>query len=256
MSIYNLMSALTGESAPNRDPKTGIHYGVIGQHQVSPHFLDEIISSGTNLTFEAAKEQYKADLQNAVDSGLEAAQTFLRSEAYHPENLEDLVGELFEHNPDSSEYERALEDLMDQAVDDFGYEWDCGGGETYEYEEGGLVVNYDTNDGEIMVFKSPFFTETRECSPCFPNAGNLEDHEDGYLKTYCLGHTEFEDERAPYPVYSVETGKIVYGPPKYEYITPTFLKVNYHEGGGALFFGAWADVAQQRCLSSTWGEFK
>ena len=69
-----------------------------------------------------------------------------------------------------------------------------------------------SEDGDIFVEMSPFFTYAQFCSPCAPGAVYLENplsepHEDN--RGYCLDHTWFEEGVAPYPVYSVATGKLV-----------------------------------------------
>ncbi len=64
-------------------------------------------------------------------------------------------------------------------------------------------------DTDIMVIRSPYFTFCVFCSPCVPGAGDLNTpHAEG-IKTYCLGHDWFDSGKAPYPVYSVETGEEV-----------------------------------------------
>lgn len=74
-------------------------------------------------------------------------------------------------------------------------------GDGYELEE---------TNGYIVVVKSPYYTVAGLCSQCYPNAGNLEETESGVHKTYCLGHEWFNDPVAIYPVYSVDTDKLIY----------------------------------------------
>ena len=69
---------------------------------------------------------------------------------------------------------------------------------------------------EIMITKSPYFTGGNYCSPCAPGAVDLNAAGDwkcdiGHCDdiAYCFGHDWFEDERAPYRVFLVETGKEV-----------------------------------------------
>ena len=64
------------------------------------------------------------------------------------------------------------------------------------------------SQGDLFITKSPYYTHAQYCSPCAPGAGHLENPCPSGPKTYCLGHEWFEDG-TPYPVYSVETGKIV-----------------------------------------------
>lgn len=63
----------------------------------------------------------------------------------------------------------------------------------------------------LFLIESPYFTYTDLCSPCASGAGNLNSHatpNTGY-KTLCFGHSMFDDERAPYPVYCVKSGQII-----------------------------------------------
>ena len=62
-------------------------------------------------------------------------------------------------------------------------------------------------DGDIFIERSPYYTLCTYCSPCAPGASYLMSP--GDVKAYCFGHDFFEDERAPYPVYSVKTGEEV-----------------------------------------------
>jgi len=86
----------------------------------------------------------------------------------------------------------------------------------FYYESDGYRAYQDGNDTDIFVEKSLFYTWCRFCSPCAPGAGYLLDHMDEGegIKAYCFGHDWFwgnadHPGRAPYPVYSVETGELV-----------------------------------------------
>ena len=99
-------------------------------------------------------------------------------------------------------------------------------------DDTGLIASCGS-DGDIFVIHSPYFTFAQFCSPCAPGACHLSNPLDmtedeiahanckadisnpsEFLnnKCYCFGHEWFwdtDDERAPYPVYSVETGELV-----------------------------------------------
>lgn len=62
---------------------------------------------------------------------------------------------------------------------------------------------------DVFLTKSPFFTYAQFCSPCAPGAGHLDNPCPTGPRTYCFGHDWFDGGRAPYPVYSVETGEEV-----------------------------------------------
>lgn len=68
------------------------------------------------------------------------------------------------------------------------------------------------DSGDIFITKSPYYTYAQFCSPCAPGACHLENPLDEPCennKAYCFAHDWFDDEKAPYPVYEVKTGKII-----------------------------------------------
>lgn len=76
----------------------------------------------------------------------------------------------------------------------------------YEYDENGFHAE-QIDETDIFITKSKYYTLCGYCSPCAPGAGYLTS--EGDIKAYCFGHDWFEDGRAPYKVYSVETGEEV-----------------------------------------------
>lgn len=85
--------------------------------------------------------------------------------------------------------------------------------EPIDWDYGGAAEGYRTEHSELLccVFflKSPYKTRGSFCSPCAPGAVDLDSPcEDGEW-AYCPGHDWFEEGKAPYPVYSVETGELV-----------------------------------------------
>lgn len=79
---------------------------------------------------------------------------------------------------------------------------------SFSYQEKGYAAECG-EDGDIFIVKSPFFTRAQFCSPCAPGAGYLMNPCEDGPKSYCFGHDWFDDGKAPYPVYSVETGEQV-----------------------------------------------
>ena len=65
------------------------------------------------------------------------------------------------------------------------------------------------DQGDIFVMKSPYFTRAQYCSPCAPGACYLTNPIESGDRAYCFGPDWFEDG-SPYPIYSVETGKLVH----------------------------------------------
>ena len=76
--------------------------------------------------------------------------------------------------------------------------------------------NYEAHtdyDGiNLFVLESKYYTLVKYCSPCVPGAGDLNSPCIDGVKAYCLGHEQFEDGKAPYPIYEVATGKLVEAP--------------------------------------------
>jgi hypothetical protein len=81
----------------------------------------------------------------------------------------------------------------------------------YTYNDDGYICEQFADDPDIFVCKSPYYTYCAFCSPCAPGAGYLLDKRNELtgIKTYCFGHDWFEDEKAPYPVFSVETDELI-----------------------------------------------
>lgn len=131
---------------PNEDPETGIHYGVIRQNSLADWVLDEIFQNGDNLSYDEAREEFEKDLRRKY---------FGKNAGIFEEKLE-AWNDQYEENED-----------------------------TYRYASDGITVQ-TSGGGNLWVFKSPTIVLTRQCSPCYPNAGNLDETENGYLKTYAL----------------------------------------------------------------------
>lgn len=108
----------------------------------------------------------------------------------------------------------------------------------FEYNRDGYKCEQSADDTDIFILESPYYTYAQFCSPCAQGAGylmnwyklpsfNQGDFLDphttpyaigaykngaenaGYPKVYCFDASWFEDEKAPYPVFSVETGELI-----------------------------------------------
>jgi len=169
-----------GLGRTNVDVKTGIRYGVISKHSVSQAWFDSAEPDYGEPTCPKCGNAVVA-YENATDE-MDAWEQYGRGCA-------DYVCESCQHILDSG--------------DCFGDEPQAG---AYDGDGYNLV---DCLDSDIMVLASPFYTFAEFCSPCVPGAGNLDSSIDDGAKTYCLGHDWFEEGKAPYLVYSVETGEIV-----------------------------------------------
>jgi hypothetical protein len=163
---------------PNYDPATGIHYGVISPHTPNPDAVQDIYDSGDNLSYAAAIEQIKDELESSLQRVLEAY------------GLDERTAEATS----------AVWETVEQEFNDHYEEQD----DQYQYEQDGYILQ--TSSLGIYVIKSPYYTFAAACSPCCPNAGDLDTPRASGLKTYCLGVDWFDkDNPVPYPVYSVDT---------------------------------------------------
>jgi hypothetical protein len=162
----------------NYDEKTGIAYGVISPHAISPYALDDIYQNGTDPHYEYSKNE-----------------------------LMDAIKSLCENH--GIDFKRINTDLFEDEFNDH-FE-SCGDGQM-DYEDKEYTLHVSGDNFGIFVIRSPYYTYCRPCSPCAPGAGDLNNpmtSYDGPVSTnydnaYCLGKDYFEDEKAPYRIFRVE----------------------------------------------------
>ncbi len=187
---------------PNFDEKTGIRYGVISPHNISSFALDDIYQNGTDPIYEDGKKNFE-------------------------DGLKEVIREFCDNNAnlDIADNDIDIDRIMDQWNDH--YSGNESGIMDYSDSEYDLHVSGD-NFG-IFVMKSPYYTYCRDCSPCAPGAGDLNNpiNVDGgsprtekspvhmsYAggcteKTLCLGHEWFDRDndqysrKIPYRVFRV-----------------------------------------------------
>ena len=169
-----------GSGRSNIDNATGIRYGVISQHSPSPEAVDDIYNS-RNLSFEAHQNEVRANLRLALAN-------------YFSDEKE-------------SKLDRAVADAFDAIEQDIADNYQSDD-DQYRYEQDGYII--ETTSLGLYVIKSPYYTHAQFCSPCCPGAGNLDTPCEDGPKTYCLG-AEWFDDKPLYPVYAVETGKLIGG---------------------------------------------
>jgi len=164
-----------GLSNTNIDLDTSIRYVVINQNKVGQAWFDESEPYyGKEIEVECPKcnELFTANIEDSEVNCPNCNETILDYE--YNDNLEPIS----------------------YFIKDNEYEADC-----------------SCNDqGDIFILKAPYFTYAQFCSPCAPGACHLEnplDHKAESNKCYCFGHDWFDNGKAPYPVYEVETGKLI-----------------------------------------------
>ena len=217
-------------SKANRDEATGIRYGVVSQNSINPDVMSDIWSEARDLSYEAAVEDIKQRLRDAVNSG--------DPRQYLQDSLEDM--RLYTADIDEMEaiirgqicsLEDKVGGMWDVISDTFGDQYQDNGDRSWLWEKDGYTLS-NCLQSDVFVSRSPYFTYAQHCSPCCPGALNLDNPfeglavpqgnhasfaEDfkwnaeaaGFPACYCLGRDFFEGEKAPYEVFSVATGKRV-----------------------------------------------
>lgn len=118
---------------------------------------------------------------------------------------------------DSSEPEYACKDCDAWDAENEECTEDCPDCEpvAWNVDADGLLATC-SEDGDIFVLRSPFYTYAAFCSPCAPGACWLVTpvDPDPNNKCYCLGQDWFDEsyEPCPYPVWRVDTDEQVYTP--------------------------------------------
>ena len=187
----------------NRNVKTGIRYGIIPQHDVMAEALDDIFTHGKDLDFEAYIKGAKDEIRRT---------------------LADYFSD-YKRTSGNSPLDCSVENAFDAISDNLGDNYQSDGAARMEYEIDGYKLMTD-GSGDLWVLESKFFTYARFCSPCAPGACHLDcpldntpipghkgqppnDESLANNRAYCLGADWFENEKAPYPIYSVATGKLI-----------------------------------------------
>ncbi len=157
----------------NFDIKTGIHYGVISMHSITQVWCEEAQPVYGPMYCPDCNGELTEPTEEQADNADHCEDIF--SADYYCKKC-NLVYDASDVMPDEpAAYELKTADIEAQSC----------------------------LDSDVMITKSPYYTYTRPCSPCCPNAGDLNNPtEKQYgIPTYCFPHDYFEDEEAPYPVY-------------------------------------------------------
>lgn len=169
----------------NRDAENGIRYGVIPQNEVLQAWTDSSEPDYGSPTCPKCGRQ--------ADKPEEFGETFASgipddyTESRYEESEFVCVECKYLFGSESAFGDEPLVYFYDSD----GYKAECG------------------QDGDIFVIESPYFTRAQFCSPCASGACYLLNECETGEKAYCFGHDWFEGGKAPYPVYSVETGALV-----------------------------------------------
>jgi len=186
----------------NFDPENGIHYGVIPQNDILQFWADSAESYyGEPTCPKCGNEAIPIDSEGVPD--LDEA----------GEDWEDRGRDYACLNCRYSFW--SDEAFGDEAI---GYFLEDG-----EYKASG------DSEGDVWIYKSPYYTHAKFCSPCAPGACYLREPVDSNgPKTYCFAPDWFdwyremgvepagtyngEKTSCPYPVYRVSDGVCIYQP--------------------------------------------
>jgi len=166
----------------NRNKKTGIHYGVINQNECLDAWAD-------------CSEPYSGDPTCPRCGNI--------CSDYDAEKHAD--------------FECATSGCEDYTCEDCECIWDSM--DVFGDEPLSWVLDTDeyfaeSDDcGDIFITKSPYYTYAQFCSPCAPGAGHLSnpmEPDSGAPKSYCFSHDFFDNGKAPYRVFSVETNEEIF----------------------------------------------
>jgi len=259
--VVKTACALTGEPAPNQDPKTGVCYGIISPNheRLIPEAVDDIYHNGRDLIFGQWYDDAKAALKDLIERywipGMEddpeesramLANFFKRDletiDALRGCDADELAEWVVEDDGDAVKVAEEMADHMAEHYDT------CGDAVMY-YTEGDeddpdLAVQIDSLG--LWVFKSRFVTLCGGCSPCAPNAGDLT-NQPGSKLTYCLPPDWFEDDKPPYPVWKLDSSgmsadELVYMPTKlFDDYKPELAK---SFGGCCIYCGTELDLSE------------
>lgn len=163
----------------NRDPETGIRYGIIPSHKLGDGALDDFepvytarcphcgtdLPEGTQFTSRTVKRP-GGSMHNMFATDCTSCGKLIREE------------EQYGDEPDAN-----------VVVD------------------GQYHAHIDSSQ-DVWFTKSPYYTRAAFCSPCAPGACHLNNPCDDGERCFCPGPDWF-DEGAPFPIYSVENDERV-----------------------------------------------
>jgi hypothetical protein len=137
----------------NINEKTGIPYGVISMQSLDSDLAVELYDAARNSP--AAEKQRNEILLDV---------------------LEDRVDDALRNTEDPDKAVETLEDVIDQYHNGTLAEWLSEDflGAPFEYEGLNLMITELGGAHILFVLQSPIVTKAAPCSPCVPNAGDLD----------------------------------------------------------------------------------
>lgn len=187
----------------NVNPETGIPYGVIDARKCN-WLWDTIVNEGRDVTAEAYEEEVRTDLESNLisdlgeyeanlvqcpPSGSDQFYTFVLamlnrcpkyfSKSRTEELARAVLDEVYDDASNTFSISEAVEFIWKYYADEWLHpDFEDTSDHTFVWvEEDRFSYQLSELGGAplIWVLNSPYVTPCRECSPCVPNAGNLDD---------------------------------------------------------------------------------
>jgi hypothetical protein len=173
----------------NINSETGIPYGVIYANDV-PYLFDDITTHGDDLTYQGFKDQLKDQVKAALVSAIDDY-TYRAEKVVERLDLGEIVGGLLD---------AGLNDDYQAEETEYSYEYECDTTNGKGKGKVKLLVGWLGGSPLIWVLESPYVVGCRQCSPCVPNAGDLNSPDEGGSDAYCLPPDDLpEDWDGPKP---------------------------------------------------------
>ena len=137
---------------PNTNPETGIAYGVIALAHLNSDYIDPL-TDGIDMSWAEFERKYRAEMTDLL-SGVDDPQG----------DIPDLIDEMFEEEAHDYYCDEPVYESKPDAPIKWRMSW-----------LGGAAI--------LFVFDSPHTVMCHPCSPCVPNAGDL-DSKGGNTLTY------------------------------------------------------------------------
>lgn len=204
--------------AANTHPKTQIAYGVIDANKLS-YIMEDIFTNGKNVSFEAQKEDFKNQIATVIKEILieykerftEEFKELIQKEIkdrfisaiderhYQSDTLIDDIDidELFADLQKANSINDIDIDAIVDVIENAGlYDYSESDEQNYVYEfddQNGkikLELTWLGGSPTIYIVESPYTANCKWCSPCCPNAGDLNNPEPNGITAYCLSQED------------------------------------------------------------------
>lgn len=179
---------------PNMDLETGFHYGCIDQNSLDPEVLCGLMDDSEDLIYEECMQEIRDGATEALEDG--TIQEFL---------IENDLDDVDDENI-------TVDAIVGSASQSYMNDY-----HQFYYEDAEYKLDFCEDMNCIIICKSPYYTFCGACSPCVPNAGDLdnpvtpEDYEkDTHIsiynmlkKSYCFPNDFFKHDEAPYKYFEI-----------------------------------------------------